>query len=135
MGLPPVSFTGFSDFSESFQEILQRTFEAASIPIQRLETEREALVERQKQLEELSATFLNLDKSFRNLATIAGNGALSGKSSNESVATVAVTGLPEKLSFDIDVTTAASEAQEASLNALASRDSGSLSALGDGHLR
>jgi flagellar capping protein FliD len=128
----PVSFTGFSQFSESFQEILERTFEAASVPIQRLETERESVVERQKQLEEFSASFATLDKAFRNLATIAGNGALSGSSTNESVATVAVTGLPEKLSFTVDVTSAAIEAQEASLNPLASRDSGSLSALGDG---
>ncbi|MEX2303940.1 MAG: flagellar filament capping protein FliD [Bryobacterales bacterium] len=132
MGLPPVSFTGFSKFSESFDEILARTFEAASVPIQRLETERQALVERQKQIESLSATFVDLDKAFRNLATITGSGALEGTSTNEAVATVAVTGLPEKLSFTVDVTTAASEAQEASLNALASKTSESLSALGDG---
>jgi flagellar capping protein FliD len=132
MGVPPVSFTGFSQFSESFQEVLERTFEAASVPIRRLETERQALVERQKQLEDFSTGFSTLDKAFRNLATIAGNGALSGASSDDSVATVSVTGLPEKLSFAIDVTSAASEAQEASLNALASRTSSSLSTLGDG---
>jgi flagellar capping protein FliD len=132
MGLPPVSFTGFSEFSESFDEILSRTFEAASVPIQRLETERQSLVERQKQIEALSATFVDLDKAFQNLAAIAGSGALEGTSSNEAVATVAVTGQPEKLSFSLDVTSAASEAQEASLDALAAKDSDSLSALGDG---
>lgn len=132
MGLPPVSFTGFSKFSDSFQEILQRTFEAASVPIQRLETEQELLVERHKQLDALSASFVSLDQAFRALGTVAGNGALSGTSTDESVATVTVTGLPEKLSFELDVTSAASEAQEASLNPLASKTSGSLSTQGDG---
>jgi flagellar hook-associated protein 2 len=132
MGLPPVSFTGFSQFSESFQEILQRSFEAASVPIQRLETEQELLLERRKQLETLSASFVSLDTAVRALGTIAGNGALGGTSTDESVAHVTVTGLPEKLSFDIDVTSAASEAQEASLNPFASKTSGSLSTEGDG---
>lgn len=132
MGLPPVSFTGFSKFSESFQEILERTFEAASVPIQRLETEQELLGERRTQLDALSATFVSLDQAFRALGTVAGNGALTGTSTDESVATVTVTGLPEKLSFDLDVTSAASEAQEASLDPLASKTSGSLSTEGDG---
>jgi flagellar hook-associated protein 2 len=132
MGLPPVSFTGFSKFSESFQDVLERTFEAASGPIQRLETEQELLVERRKQLGTLSATFASLDQAVRALGTVAGNGALTGTSTNESVAIATVTGLPEKLSFDIDVTSAASEAQEASLAPLASKTSGSLSTEGDG---
>ncbi len=132
MGLPPISFTGFSKFSDSFQEILQRTFDAGSIPIQRLQTEQTALGDRRKQLETLSSTFFTLDQAVRALGSLSGAGAVSGASSNPSVASATVTGLPEKLSFDIDVTSVASQAQEASLNSLASATSGSLSTQGDG---
>jgi flagellar hook-associated protein 2 len=132
MGLPPLSFTGFSKFSDSFQEILQRTFDAGSIPIQRLKTEQDLLTERHKQLDTLSSTFASLDQAVRALGVASGDGALKGTSTNESVAIATVTGLPEKVSFDLDVTSAASKAQESSIDSLASRTSGSLSTQGDG---
>ena len=132
MGLPPLSFTGFSKFSDSFQEILQRTFDAGSIPIQRLKTEQDLLTERHKQLDTLSSTFASLDQAVRALGVASGDGALKGTSTNEAVAFATVTGLPEKVSFDLDVTSAATKAQEASLDPLASKTSGSLSTQGDG---
>ena len=38
MSLPPISFTGVSDFADDFQVILERAFEVATLPISGLQT-------------------------------------------------------------------------------------------------
>ncbi len=135
MGLTPVSFVGISEFSEAFQEILQRTFQIGSLPIQRLQTEQERVVERRNQLSSLSSTLGKLQSAFQTLGLAAGNGGLVATSSDESVATAAVTGNAGDLSFKINVTSAASAAQEASLTALAATTTTALSAQNDGVYR
>jgi len=112
VSLPPVSFFGVSDFADSFQTILERTFTVANLPIQGLQTEQTLLLGRQTELGSLASDLQALRQSFSSLGILGSTGAVAASSSNLSAARVAVTGTPSPLSFDIDVTSAATAAQE-----------------------
>jgi hypothetical protein len=64
MGLPPISFTGLSKFSENFQTILQRSFEVANLPIKNLQTEQTLLLAQREALSELAGAVQALENRF-----------------------------------------------------------------------
>jgi hypothetical protein len=130
MGLPPISFTGLSKFSENFQTILQRSFEVANLPIKNLQTEQTLLLAQREALGELAGAVQALENRFATLGLVGARDALSGTSSNEDVAVAVVSGTPDLLSFDLDVTSAASAAQESSAIGLPDSDATGLSADG-----
>ena len=130
MGIPPISFTGLSKFSDTFAVILERAFEVASLPIQRLQTEQTLNIARQQELGSLAATLASLEDRFVSLGLLGAKSAVEATSSDTSVASVSVTGAPATASFDIEVTSAASAAQEVSTTGLASTTSGGLSSDG-----
>ena len=130
MGLPPISFTGLSKFSENFQTILQRSFEVASLPIKNLQTEQTLLLAQREALSEIAAAVQALENRFATLGLVGARDALSGASSNEDVAVAIVSGTPDLLSFDLDVTSAASAAQESSTTGLPDSDATGLTADG-----
>lgn len=130
MALPPISFSGLSDFSDSFQTILERTFQVASLPKLNLETERTVLEGRQTELAALRADLLGLQNVFTSLGLAGAQGAVTAASSDTDVASVAVNGTVSPGFYDLDVTSAASAAQEATLAGLADRDATALSADG-----
>ena len=130
MSLPPVSFGGVSEFADSFQTILERTFTVANLPIQNLQTEQTILLSQQTALALLSVDLQALQQSFSDLGILGATGAVTASSSDLSVATVSVTGTPSPLSFDIDVTSAASAAQETSNTGVADTDATGLAADG-----
>ncbi len=115
MGLPPLSFVGISEFSESFQTLLERSFTVANLPIQGLQTEQTLLLTRQTELATLEADLQSLQSVFSTLGILGAQGAVTASSSNTLAATVLVTGTPTPGSFELDVTSAASVAQETSL--------------------
>ncbi len=118
MGLPPLSFTGLSKFSENFQTILERSFEVASLPVKNLQTEQTLLTSQQEALSDLAGAVQALESRFANLGLVGARGALSAVSSNEDAAVAVISGTPDLLSFDLDVTSKASVAQESSLTGL-----------------
>ena len=130
MGLPPISFSGFSDFSDSFQTILERTFTVSNLPKLNLETEKTVLEGRQAELSALRSDLLALHGTFTSLGFAGAQGAVTASSSDDEVASVSVNGTVSPGSYEIDVTSAAAAAQEATLTGLADFDTTALA--GDG---
>ena len=130
MGLPPISFSGFSDFSDSFQTILERTFTVSNLPKLNLETEKTVLEGRQTELSALRSDLLALQGTFTSLGLAGAQGAVTASSSDEDVASVTVNGTVSPGSYTLNVTSAAAAAQEATLTGLADSDTTALS--GDG---
>ena len=122
MALPPISFTGLSNFADDFQTILERSFTVANLPVRNLETTQTLLTARQTALSELATDLRSLQSAFTGLGLLGSRNAVRTASSNPSVATVLATGNPEEGSFFVDVTSAASVAQETALNGLADID-------------
>ena len=130
MSLTPVRFTGFSEFSDDFQAILQRTFEVANFPIQQLQTEQTINLAQQQALGDLSFVVSNLESEFASLGLLGATSAVTASSSDEKVATVTVAGTPTIQSYDLVVTSEAKVAQETSLTGLADTDKTGLTADG-----
>ncbi len=130
MSLPPISFTGFSEFSDQFATILEHTFEVASLPIQGLQTEQTLLLAEKQELGQLESLIQDLEGEFASLGLLGATAAVTASSSTATVASVQVTGTPSQGSFDIVVTSAASTAQEASVTGLANTNVAALRADG-----
>ncbi len=130
MSLTPISFTGFSEFSDDFQSILQTTFEVASLPIQQLQTEQTINLAQQQALGALSAVVANLESEFASLGLLGATSAVTASSSDIKVATVSVVGTPTIQSYDLVVTSEAKAAQETTLTGLADTDKTGLTADG-----
>ena len=130
MSLTPISFTGFSEFSDQFQAILERTFEVANLPIQGLQTSQTLLLAEKQQLGELESLIQDLESQFASLGLLGANSAVTASSSTTTVASVLVTGTPSPGTFDIVVTTEATAAQEASVTGLANTNVAALRADG-----
>ena len=130
MSLPPISFTGFSEFSDQFATILEHTFEVASLPIQGLQTEQTLLLAEKQELGQLESLIQDLEGEFASLGLLGATTAVTASSSTATVASVLVTGTPSQGSFDIVVTSAASTAQEASVTGLANTNVAALRADG-----
>ena len=126
MGLTPISFAGVSKFSEDFQVILERAFNIANLPIKNLHTEQTVLLARSQALSSLGVSVRALQDSFSSLGLLGARQAISATSSNTSVASVLVTGNPVPASYSLNVTSAASAAQESSLLGLPDSDASAL---------
>ena len=130
MSLTPISFTGFSEFSDDFQAILQSTFEVASLPIQQLQTEQTINLAQQQALGDLSSVVANLESEFASLGLLGATSAVTASSSDTKVAAVTVTGTPTIQSYDLVVTSEAKAAQETTLTGLADTNKTGLTADG-----
>src|SRR5580704_8371465 len=82
----PLTFTGQSTFSSSFQQVLQRAVSIASLPMQEVEIEIGKLQSQQTDLSTLQANFSQLQNSVQSIAT-AMTGGVSASSSNSGIAT------------------------------------------------
>lgn len=115
----PISFTGISKFSDNFQTLLERSFTVANLPVQNLQTEQAIQLAKQQEFGNLAADVRALRDAFSALAVRAAQGAIAASSTNPSAAKIAVTGSPGTISFDLNVTSAASAAQETSTASVA----------------
>ncbi|MBI1354006.1 MAG: flagellar filament capping protein FliD [Acidobacteria bacterium] len=130
MSLPPTSFVGVSTFSDSFQTVLERTFNAASLPVTNLQTEQTILQSRQVELGNLEGDLNKLRDVFNTLGVSGAQGTVKVTSSNTSVASVTRVGTPEPVDFDIEVTSAADKARETTAVGLTDVDATALSSDG-----
>lgn len=127
---PPISFVGVSKFSENFQTILERTFTVANLPVKNLESDRSLLSERKSELGLLATDLRALWDVFSSLGILGASGLANVSTSNAAVAVASSTGAPQPVNLDIDVTSAASNAQETTFSSLPDTDTTALS--GDG---
>jgi flagellar hook-associated protein 2 len=126
----PISFTGISKFSESFQAVLERSFTVANLPVHNLQTEQTIQLAKQQEFGNLASDVRALGEAFSTLGVRSAQGGLSADSSDSSVAVIAVTGSPGAISFDLNVTSAAAAAQETSTASVADSAAGTLAADG-----
>jgi flagellar hook-associated protein 2 len=98
----PVTFTGQSTFSSSFQQVLQRAVSIASLPMQQLQTEVTTLQSQQSSLASLGSAFDSLQSAIQGIATAA-TGNVSASSSDTSVVTASAlsTTLPGTYSIQV----------------------------------
>ena len=98
----PVTFTGQSTFSSSFQQVLQRAVSIASLPMQQLQTDVTTLQSQQSALSSLGATFDSLQTALQGISTAA-SGNVSASSSNTAVVTASAqsTTLPGTYSIQV----------------------------------
>lgn len=120
MSIPaPISFTGISKFSENFQALLERSFIVANLPVQQLQSDQLINVTKQQELGNIAADVQALRDAVSQLGVRSAQGAITATSSDSSVAVIVATGTPGQISFDLDVTSAASAAQETTLASVA----------------
>lgn len=130
MGITPLNFTGFSDFSDSFQIILERTFTVANLPKTNLETEKTVLAGRELELVALRSDLQSLQGLFSSLGLSVAQGAASTSTTDAEVAFLTATGSVSPADFDLVVNSAAEAAQEATAAPLADSNETALSADG-----
>jgi flagellar hook-associated protein 2 len=98
----PVTFTGQSTFSTSFQQVLQRAVSIASLPMQQLENDVSTLQSQQSDLNTMQSNFSSLLNAVQEIST-ATTGSVSASSSDTSVVTAAAesTTLPGTYSIQV----------------------------------
>ncbi|HUI55979.1 MAG TPA: flagellar filament capping protein FliD [Bryobacteraceae bacterium] len=82
----PVTFNGSSTFSTSFQQVLQRAVDIASLPMQAMQNNVNTYQSQESQLSSLQATFGSLQNSLEDIAADA-QGSPTATSSNNAVVT------------------------------------------------
>jgi flagellar hook-associated protein 2 len=99
----PVTFTGQSTFSSSFQQVLQRAVSIASLPMQQLQSEVTTLQSQQSALASLGSSFDSLQTALQGIAT-ATSGSVSASSSDTSVVTASAQSTTLPGTYSIQVT-------------------------------
>ena len=92
----PTGFTGNSLFANDLQNSINRAISIASLPIQQLTNEQNALNGQLTELNQLSTEFTNLQSAVNSLASATSTGALAANVSDSSVvtATASASALP-----------------------------------------
>ena len=80
----PITFTGQSTFSSSFQQVLQRAVSIASLPMEQLAGEVSTLENQQSDLNSLQSTFSSLQSALQGISS-AMTGDISATSSDPTV--------------------------------------------------
>jgi flagellar hook-associated protein 2 len=120
MGLPPLTFTGISEFSNDFQTILDRAVKIAEIPIRQLQKKDADILERKTLLSGLSSTVFALAEGLRSLGVTAANRALTATSSDTTKVTVSNSGATIATSYTINsITSPATAASERTVGSYA----------------
>jgi len=101
--VPPPIFQGVSSYSADFQQVLQRSVQIASLPLQQMQNQLTTFNNQQTALNSLQSTFASLENSIQGLATASQNG-ISASVSDPAVvsASASPTALPG--SYTIEVT-------------------------------
>jgi flagellar hook-associated protein 2 len=96
-------FTGSSQFSNDFQQVITRAVSIASMPMQQMQTTVASLQSQSTELNTLSSSFTALQTAIKNLQSALGLGSYSGSSSTATVASVALSGTPCVGTFSVEV--------------------------------
>ena len=130
-GITPLTFTGTSQYSSSFQGVLTRAVGIASIPLQELQSQDQTVLSEETQLASLQGTAQSLTTAVQALGDLGANSAIAGSSSNSAIATIASTGATSAASYTINsITSLASAASETSLTGYADSQSTPVSSTG-----
>jgi flagellar hook-associated protein 2 len=96
-------FTGSSNFSTDFQQVITRAAAIASLPITQLQNEVTTLQSQSTSLSALQTSFAGLQSSLTSLETALGTGSFTSTVSDSEVASVGLTGSPMAGRFSVTV--------------------------------
>ena len=103
MGSSGITFTGSSTYSSSFQQVIQRAVNIASLPLQSLQSSVSTLKSQQSAIASLGSSFTTLHGAIQQIATAAGANATASVSNSSSVSATASSGaLPGVYSIQVD---------------------------------
>ncbi|SPE30372.1 hypothetical protein SBA3_1650022 [Candidatus Sulfopaludibacter sp. SbA3] len=100
----PPTFSGSSTFSSSFQQVLTRAVQLASLPMQQMQNHVNDLTNQQTALSQLESSFVSLDTSLQNIGAASG-GTIAANVSDPSVVTAATTASAQPGTYSIQVDT------------------------------
>ncbi len=131
MGIPPLSFTGISTFSDDFRTILQRSVAIASVPLESMQYQQADLLTRKQLLTNLESAVAGLAASLRTLGGLGESRALAATSSYPSLVSAAVDETAQPGAYRItQITSVAKAASETTAAGLATADQTAVSADG-----
>jgi flagellar hook-associated protein 2 len=131
MGIAPLAFTGVSQYSNDFQQILNRAVQIAQIPVTRLQNKDSDVLQQKTLLAGLRTDVASLASSLQALGAIASSKALGASSSDPSVVSVSNTGATNPASYTINsITSLAAAASERTINGYADSNATPVSANG-----
>ncbi|HWC95813.1 MAG TPA: flagellar filament capping protein FliD [Candidatus Sulfopaludibacter sp.] len=96
-------FTGSSQFSNDFQQVITRAVSIASLPMQQMQTTVAALQSQSSEMTTLKTDFTALQTAVNNLQSALGLGSYSAASSATTVASVALSGSPSAGTYSLEV--------------------------------
>ena len=121
--ITPLRFTGISDFSEDFQQILTRSVQIASLPIQQLQNQQSTLIAKKQSLSALNTQLQDLTSAVRDLGELGRTRSLSVSSSNANKVNVVNNGISTSSVYTItEITSVAKAASETTAVGLATAD-------------
>lgn len=111
----PLQFTGISQYSSDFQQILSRAVSIAQIPVMALTNQQTSILSQETTLGNLNTAVSSVGSALKALGNVGSGQALIGTSSDESVVSATATGASSPASYTItNVTSIASAASERS---------------------
>ncbi|MBV9267752.1 MAG: flagellar filament capping protein FliD [Acidobacteriaceae bacterium] len=109
----PLQFTGISQYSSDFQQILSRAVSIAQIPVMQLTNEQTQIDTEETDLGNLNTAVAAVGSALQTLGNLGSGGALSATTSDSNVVTATATGATAPASYTISnvssIATAASE--------------------------
>lgn len=112
------TFTGTSQFSSSFQQVIQRAVQIASLPITQLNNQISTLNQQVSALSGLEQTFGTLGVAIGNLQSSIGSGTVSAVSSDSTTVAPAVSAGATPGSYQLEVTSIGSATNTVSVGTL-----------------
>lgn len=121
----PLQFTGISQYSSDFQQILSRAVSIAQIPVDQMTDEQNTIMSEETTLSSLNTDVAAVTSALQTIGTLGAGGALSATSSDTSVVTATATGATAPASYTIsNVTSVASAASEISSSSYGTNSNG-----------
>jgi flagellar hook-associated protein 2 len=109
----PLQFTGISQYSSDFQQILSRAVSIAQIPVMQLTNEQTQIVSEETTLGNLNSAVSNVGSALKTIGQLSSGESLAANSTDTSVVTATATGADTTASYSItNVTSLASAASE-----------------------
>lgn len=126
----PLYFTGVSQYSSDFQEIIQRAVQIAQLPITSLQNQETTNSNQVQELQTLNPEVAAVGADVAALGTLASNQALSASTSDSSIVTAVNTGATAPATYTVsDITSLAAAASETSLQGYSATQAVSTSGL------
>jgi flagellar hook-associated protein 2 len=111
----PLQFTGISQYSSDFQQILSRAVSIAQIPVMQMTNEQTQILTQETTLGNLSSSVSNLSSALQAIGKLGSGQALAASSTDAEVVTATATGASSAASYSVtNVTSLAAAASERS---------------------